>query len=281
MVQVSLINGLQYVGYALELALLMLLLSRKRIGRFQALCSYVAALFVVDAIGRGWVLHHYGASSNAYYYSYWLTDLLLTLGVFLLVCTFFRRACRERSEVWAFVRPTLTFVLVLVAVFSGLALGANYKHLLTRYIFEFNQDLYFTCLVLNTVLYLTIQKFRHENDELSLLVSGLGVQLAGQAAGSAMISLMLNQGAARTVMVYLSPLCFITMMSIWTYAIARNYGDASKGDTKPPRQDPHRRRYISNRDLVSPAMGLKAVSLRGLNRGIKTGSSRLEAYLHG
>src|SRR5580692_3923824 len=112
--QTSLIKGLQYAGYALELALLVLLLAPKRLRRFPALCAYVAALFGLDALGRSWVLERYptnpttGAPSTVYFYFYYLSDFVLALGLFLLVCTFFRRACRDHQKVWDFIRPILS-----------------------------------------------------------------------------------------------------------------------------------------------------------------------------
>jgi drug/metabolite transporter (DMT)-like permease len=246
-------NGLQYAGYALELSLLVLLLVRNRIRRFPALSAYVATLFVVDALGRGWVLRHYGAKSNAYYYSYWLTDLLLALGVFLLVCTFFRRACRDHQEVWAFVRPTLRLILVLVIVVSAVALRANFQNFFTSFIYEFNQDLYFVCLVLNTVLYLMLQRFKQGHEPLNLLVCGLGVQLAGPTAGIALVHLMGNQGASRIIVVYLSSICSVAMMVIWLYAMAR--GPSTKGTSGS--------RRLQQGDLLSAAMRLKPMAAAG------------------
>ena len=227
--QVSLINGLQYGGYALELSLLILLLSPKHIKRFPALCAYVGALFGLDAVGRGWVVQHYGGSSMApsteayriYYYSYWLTDLVLALGMYLLVCAFFRQACQERPAWWEFIRPTLKWVLLLVIASSAVALKVNFHNLFSKFIYEFSQDLYFVCLVLNTALYLMLQHFKRGRDPLTLLVCGLGLQLAGQAGGSALLSLMPNQAASRMLMIYLSPFCFVGMMALWIFAIAR------------------------------------------------------------
>jgi hypothetical protein len=266
--QLSLLNGLQYAGYALELSVLVLLLARNRIRRFPALSAYVAALFGVDAVGRGWVLQHYGATSAAYYYAYWLTDLLLALGVFLLVCSFFRRACQDHQEVWAFVRPTLTLVLVLVIVVSAVALRANFQNLFSSYIYEFNQDLYFVCLVLNTVLYLMLQRFRRGQDPLNLLVCGLGVQLAGPTAGIALVYLMGNQGVSRVVVVYLSSICFVVMMLIWSYAIARMPseipGTGSTGQT-------------GRRRCLSSPIGLKPVTAGGRHHGIAADPNILQA----
>jgi hypothetical protein len=265
---VSFANGLQYVGYALELCLLILLLSGKRLRRFPALCAYVAALFAVDAVGRRWVLQHYGAPSKVYFYSYWLTDLLLALGVFLLVCTFFRSACRDHREVWAFVRPTLAFILLLVVGCAAAALRSNFRNLWSSYIFNFEQDLYFVCLVLNTALYLMLQRYKRGNQYLHLLVCGLGVQLAGPAAGSAFASLMHNG----TILMYLSPLCFMAMMAIWTYAITR----------PPETQAAGAGGQVTPQNRITPGMQFKAVPAAGRNHRMATSRNAWQAsYLHG
>ena len=273
--QVSLINGLQYAGYALELALLALLLSRKRLRRFPALCAYVAALFGLDALGRSWVLERYptnpatGAPSTVYFYFYYLSDFVLALGLFLLVCTFFRRACRDHQKVWDFIRPILSWIFVLLVMFSAVALRANFHNLLSRYIFEFDQDTYFVCLVLNTALYVMVQQFKAEGD-LSLLACGLGVQLGGQTAGSALASLTYASGHVGSGMVlkYLSPLCFLAMMVIWLYAIARSPSEAERIPSE---------RRLPQRDLVSQPAGFKSITALGQNRRVAGGPNALQA----
>lgn len=274
--QISLINGLQYAGYALELALLVLLLSRKRLRRFPALCAYVAVLFGIDAVGRNWVFQAYGSGSRGYFYFYYLSDLALALGLFLLVCTFFRRACRDHQKVWDFIRPILSWIFVLLVVFSAVALRANFHNLVSRYIFAFDQDTYFVCLVLNTALYVMVQQFKAEGD-LSLLACGLGVQLAGQTAGSALLSVMLNQGASRTVMVYLSPLCSVAMMAIWIYAVVRSQqAEANNDDAKPKAKGTGVGR-LRRRHVVAPAMQLKPFVAGGRNQRIVAGPHTLQA----
>src|SRR5689334_15121804 len=99
------IDGLQYVGYALELGLLVLLLRRGFACRLAALCFYVSIYFVVDAVLRPWALHRHGAGSVEYFYLYWLSDALLSLCTFSLVCALFQRACAHNQEVWNFIRP--------------------------------------------------------------------------------------------------------------------------------------------------------------------------------
>jgi hypothetical protein len=212
---------LQYAGYVLELGLLVVLLLRGYARRLTALVLFVATLFGVDALVRPWTLHHFGRQSQEYFVWYWFTELLLVLAAFLLICAFFRRACSRHQNVWRFVRPVLALVLLLVLVVSCSAFTQHYNQLFTRYIYEFGENLWFGCVVLNTVLYLMLQHYHDTDEPLQLLVCGLGIQYAGPAANSALIYLMGNQGPSRALLEYLSPLCALGMLVIWFYAVVR------------------------------------------------------------
>lgn len=216
------IDGLQYAGYLLEMGLLVLLLWRGYARRLAAFSFYLSAYFAVDGILRPWTLHRYGPASVEYFYLYWLTDALLALCTFLLICAFFRRACSHDRKVWSFVRPILLLILAFIVADSAFALQQHYKDLFTAFIFVFNQNLYFTGAVLNTVLYLMLLRFEKPDDrELELLVCGLGIQYAGPAANFALVHLTGNSNpAARLLAMYLPPLCALGMLAVWLYAVA-------------------------------------------------------------
>lgn len=181
----------------------------------------MGALFLLDGVARSAALTYFGQRSIQYAYVYWLTDVALAFGAFLLVCGFFRRACAQQDVMWRFVRLVLISVFVLVLGVSALALTRNYAHLYTSFIIEFSQNLYFSCLVLNTLLYLMIQQLAISDDELGLLVCGLGVQFAGEAAGLAILHLTFGENFARLFFSFLNPVCTVGMLLIWIYAIIR------------------------------------------------------------
>jgi hypothetical protein len=143
------------------------------------------------------------------------------MGAFLLICSLFRRASMEEEKLWRFVRLLLVLVFILVVVVSALALTRNYNHLYTVFIVEFSQNLYFSCLILNTMLYVMIQQLAIEDDELGMLVCGLGVQFAGGAACLALLHLTFGESFARAIAMVLPPACTLGMLSIWIYAIVR------------------------------------------------------------
>lgn len=220
---------IQYFGYALEMGLLVVLILRGYARSLTALVLFVASLFGVDAVVRPWTLHHYGQSSHQYYVWYWFTEILLVLGVFLLICAFFHRACSRHPAVWAFMRPVLALVLLLVLAISCSALIQPYRQLRSSYIYEFSENLYFSCLVLNTVLYLMLQRFHDADVRLPLLVCGLGIQCAGPAANSALAFLAGNQGPARALLQYLSPIWSLGMLTLWLWAVVREPRDTDRG----------------------------------------------------
>ena len=127
----------------------------------------------------------------------------------------------RQEKWWAIMRLMLVFVFILVVAISALALTRNYTQLYTGFIVEFSQNLYFSCLVLNTLLYVMIQQLAIDDDELGLLVCGMGLQFAGEAACLALLHLTSGENLARLVFSLLNPMCTLGMLLIWIYAIVK------------------------------------------------------------
>ncbi len=216
-----LVYGLEYTGFALEALVCFLLTRQGRWRRLKGLYIYLGCLFLLDGVARSAVLNYFGQSSVQYAYFYWLSDVVLAICAFMLICSFFRRACAAEERMWRFVRLLLVCVFVLVLGISALVLTRHYNQLYSTFIVEFSQNLYFSCLVLNTMLYVMIQQFAIDDDELGLLVSGIGVQFAGEAACLALLHLTAGENFARVLAMLLPPACTLGMLSIWIYAIVR------------------------------------------------------------
>jgi len=186
-------------------------------------------LFLLDGVARPAVCNFFGQRSPQFFYFYWLTDAAFALGAFLVICGFFHRACRQEEKLWRFVRLMLFFVFPVVFAVSALTLTRNYKNLYSMFIIEFSQNLYFACLVLNTLLYVMLQQLEIEDDELGLLVCGFGLQFAGEAACFALYHLTSAISFA-SVITFLAPCCTLAMLSIWIYAIGKTPQTASVSD---------------------------------------------------
>jgi hypothetical protein len=215
------IVGLQYTVYFLEFALVAFLARKGQLRRLLGLSVYLVGLLLIDAMGRPIVLYRFGFNSPQFAYVYWLSDAFLELTAFALVCVLFRRACEHEEKLWKSVKLALRFVFVLVLGISLVSLSSHQSQLLTRFIIEFEQNLYFTCLVLNTLLYILLQQTRSGDEELGFLVCGLGIQFAGPAAGYALIHLTPGWVYATIVNDILGQLCTLGMLLTWFYAVSR------------------------------------------------------------
>jgi len=243
MSQTLLVDGSRYAIYVLEVCVGALLVWRGTFRHLRVLCVYVSGLFLLDGVARSFVLNLYGISSTEYYHFYWLTDFALAVGAFLLVCALFQRACAHAQKMWGFVRWLLVLVFLLVGGISAVTLLNNYSQPASRHFaFEFSQNLYFACLVLITLLYVMIQQYAIEDDCLSLLVSGFGIQFAGQAACFALLTLSPGGGYAERINDLVAPGCTLGMLLIWAYAIA-----------KTPQEAPARLRASGERAWVGVA----------------------------
>ncbi|TAM83117.1 MAG: hypothetical protein EPN47_06665 [Acidobacteria bacterium] len=211
---------LSYAGYILEAGLLVYLLVRGYGKPLWELVLYLAMSLGV-AGARSFTLARYGLASPQYGNCYWTTDLLLVLAAYVLVASFFRRACSHNREMWNFVRLLLGTVLLAIAVVSYFSLSNHQGKLFSFFIVEFSQNLYFASLVLTTLLYLMTLKMDIADERLGMLVCGLGIEFAGPAAGLALIYLSGGAEISRVIGVYFFPLCDIGMILTWFYAISR------------------------------------------------------------
>ena len=160
---------------------------------------------------------------------------MFVLGAFAVICGFLRRACTREEKLWSFVRLLLIFVFLIVLGVSTLSLTRHYANLYILYIIELSQNLYFTCLVLNTLLYVMLQQLAIDDDELGLLSCGMGVQFAGEAACFALLHLTADSTMARVLTQFLAPCCTLAMLWIWIYAIGKTPQTVS--DRYEPRRD--------------------------------------------
>jgi multisubunit Na+/H+ antiporter MnhB subunit len=210
--------GIQYVGILIEAGLIVLVAQRSQRNRPISVLLYLSCL-LASALARAYALRVYGLTSRQYFYIYWCTDFLLVISAFILVCLFFRRACLHEEKMWRFARLLLVFVFVVVLCISGLVFSRNYKDLFPYFVYEFNQNLYFACLVLNTLLYLLLQQIESTDDQLGLLVCGVGIQFAGPAATLALVHITSSERFALSLNSFSIPMCTIGMLLVWAYAI--------------------------------------------------------------
>ncbi len=221
MLDALVVHGLQYTSYALELSLVMVLATRGWWRKHFAFFLYLSGFAFIDALLRPVVLYTYGWTSQQYLYCYWISDLVLTLGAFLFISELFRRACHDNKTLWKFLRTTLVSVFVLMALISSYTVW-QHDHTLARYfVVELTQNVYFSCLVLNTLLYVMLQRADYINEDLSLIVCGLGIEFAGPAASMALAHLLSGWSGSIAFASLIAQFCNVGMLTTWLYAVAK------------------------------------------------------------
>ncbi len=212
---------IQYAGYLLEIVLLGALFRSQVRKRNIPLIAYVISFFVMDAVARPYALYHFGLNSKQYADCYWITDVLLVLAAFLLICFLFRRASKGNEELWSYLRMMLPAVFVVTAFISAYSLSLHYDHLFTRFIVGLQQNLFFACLILNTLLYVMLQYLENPDEELNLVVCGMGIALAGPAAGLALMYLTPGGQDAGVLYGLVTPFCNLGVFAWWLFAVTR------------------------------------------------------------
>jgi len=211
---------LQYGGYLLQLLLLTVFTARGHWRRNIGVFLYLVVFVSVDSAIRPYTLHHYGFQSRQYLHVYWFTDVVLTILAFALVCEFFRRACAGNDKIWQTLRPMLGFVFLLLAAISYFMIASN-KDVYWHFIFQFQRNTYFTCLVLTTLLYIMMQRAEVRDEELGMLVCGMGILFAAPTAGLAGKGLLPDSAYMKILINHISQLCMLGMLSTWWYAVAK------------------------------------------------------------
>jgi hypothetical protein len=71
------------------------------------------------------------------------------------------------------------------------------------------------------MLYLMLQHLESTDEQLGLLVCGVGIQFAGPAATLALYHLTTGDSLARSLVSFTVPICALGMLLVWAYAIVR------------------------------------------------------------
>ncbi len=207
--------------FVLEAAVVVCAIRARVFRRFLPLNLYMAASAVCDVL-RFRILFHYGFTSNEYVYFYYYSDALLTIGLYLALISLFVHVFQEmRAEKYVLFGACL--LMVGTAVFSYLVIHEASSKLVTRFVVELSQNLYFVGLVLTYVLWAAILKLRETRAQLVQLVLSLGVYFSLFAANYAIRNLYPPASGIAIALLQVMG-CFLPLA--WAYAFWRTPEEA-------------------------------------------------------
>jgi hypothetical protein len=209
----GLVNTLWLLCTLLEVVVVVCAVAKGTFRRYLILNLYMAASVLIS-IGRYRILSHYGYRSSEYLYFYYYSDALLTIFLYFALTSLYAHVFSDLSAS-RLVRLGAVLLLAGTALFSyGVVQQSNAK-LITHFVLELSQNLYFVGLVLTYVLWAAIMKLRESRTQLVQLVLSLGVYFSLFAATYALTNLY---PAKRAVFLSFVQLFGFVLPLAWAYA---------------------------------------------------------------
>jgi hypothetical protein len=189
--------------------------------KYLALNLYMLASFVA-AILRFSILSQCGLNSKEYFYFYYYSEALLTVCLFFGLISLYTNVLTElKAE--RYVHLMATLLLIGTALFSYLVIRQSANKMLTHFVVEMSQNLYFVGLVLTYLLWGAIMKLRETRTRLIQLVLSTGLYFSAFAANYALRNLY---PSLHVVWGYLPPIIALALPVAWAYALWRVPEDA-------------------------------------------------------
>jgi len=209
-----------FLGTAFELMFVVCSLARKSFLHYFFLNLYLLISTTVS-IGRFLILWSYGQRSPQYMYSYYYSDVLPTLALFVALISLYSHVLGE-LRAGEYVKWGAVFLLLGTAGFSYAVVAQSAERLSTSFAYELSQNLYFVGLVLTYILWGAVLKLRETRTRLVQIILSLGLYFSGYAASYA----FLNFSAKISVVRYILPVlgCFLPLS--WSLTILRHDEEA-------------------------------------------------------
>lgn len=145
------------------------------------------ALLLVE-IGRFQILKHFGFSSHEFAYFYFYSDALLTISLYFALISLYAVVFDE-MKAEKLVRFGAVALLGGTALFSYAVVYQSSGKMLSHFVFELSQNLYFVGLVLTFVLWGAVLKLRETRTRVVQFVLSLGVYFSAFAVTYALRNL--------------------------------------------------------------------------------------------
>ena len=209
-----------FLGAVLEVSVVVCAIAKGSFRRYLCLNLYMLFSFLVS-VARYEIVSHFGLRSSEYKYFYYSSDAVLTIFLYLALITLYLHVFDE-MKVEKYVRLTALLLLAGTALFSYAVVQQSSSKLLTGFVYELSQNLYFVGLVLTYVLWGAILKLRESRIQLIQLVLSLGVYFSAFAATFALANMFPNL----PYFGYIVPTFGCLLPLAWSYAFWRLPHDA-------------------------------------------------------
>src|SRR6204780_4713072 len=210
------------VGFLVEVGAVVCFLAYRGFLRYIFLSLYLLAATLVT-VGQYLCIKKFGWSSVEYWYYYYYSESLLTILLFFVIIQFYDRVFEE-LQASRYVRRGAIVLIGATALFSYLVIRANQGHLMSRFVVELGQNLYFVGVVLTYLLWGAILKLRETRTRLIQLVLALGVYFSATAAAYALRNLF--PALQPAVLRWVPPIVGVWLPAAWAFTMMKVSEDA-------------------------------------------------------
>lgn len=172
------------VDFIVHVCALVSLLKKKALSQYFTLVVYLCAS-VAAGIGRTWILKTVGLASSSYLYFYFYSDALLTICLYFVLMTLYSHVFSEMG-VGQQVRACALLLLGGTVAVSYYMVASSSDRLITHFVLELAQNLYFVGVVLTYLLWGAMVKLRENRTRLMQIVLCMGVYFSLSAASYAL-----------------------------------------------------------------------------------------------
>src|ERR1700732_278108 len=172
------------VGALLEATVVVCSLLRGPFRRYFTLNLYMSMAVLVSA-GRYLVFMQHGLASSEYTYFYYYSDAILTICLYFALMGLYAIVFEELGAAMR-LRVFMMLLLIGTTLFSYAVVHQSESRMLTHYIVEISQNLYFVGLILTYVLWAALLKLRESRVRVIQIVLSLGVYFNINAANYAL-----------------------------------------------------------------------------------------------
>ncbi len=183
--------------------------------RYFTLNLYLSVALVLS-VGRYVVFTRFGFTSPQYYYFYYFSDALLTIFLYFVLMGLYSHVFHEMG-VQRYLRVGAMLLLAATSWFSYEVVMSSSHRMLTPFVVELSQNLYFVGVVLTYLLWGAIMKLRETRTRLIQLVLALGVYFSAFAASYALRNLYPHLAVWR----YVSHLMSLWLPLAWGYTFLK------------------------------------------------------------
>ena len=204
------------LGALLEATVVVCSVFRGPLRRYFTLNLYMAVSVLVNA-GRYWVFTRHGLMSSEYIYFYYYSDAILTICLYFALMGLYAIVFEELGVAMR-LRVFMMLLLIGTTLFSYSVVHQSETRMLTRYIVEISQNLYFVGLILTYVLWAALLKLRESRVRVIQIVLSLGMYFSINAGTYALRN---QYPHLRMVWGYVPLVAGVFLPIAWIYAFMK------------------------------------------------------------